>query len=531
MAQQTINVGTTVNDGTGDTPRNGGIKINENFTELYAHASSTSNPHSVTKSQVGLSDVDNTSDVNKPVSTATQTALNRTSAVRVVKPTGLVTSYVPATDSDEDRGTALSSAVAALANGDTLILAPGLYDAQVTISANDVTVVGNGGTIKRMLVSGLRPVIREVNFGAASVNASSPNGGSAASLNNYLCWLQKPGRVESCNFFGSTTTGVVGLLIGDGENYPSTTTGDGSQRHVVNCNFYQLSAGLVLNARAEYYTISGIRAMYCGDGILVLSGNHVIDACQAMFCTFGIAFSYNRNSGNVREYTWSSPLSSPPTFLNAGAANAYHCRASNLMCNHNTRGVVAENSLNGADAFVYGIHIHSSEFHSNTSDTFNNQYENLNIYDSYLRSAARGDAGSTTMLHRCTANIYTANGAGAIINAFDPIASGALTLNELSGGKVNFRALRSSQTLTTAGTTGDVTIERPSGSARIAAGGTSVTVTNSLVTATSIIQAVCSTNDTTAYVKNVVASSGSFAITLGAAATAETEIRFVVINP
>ena len=37
---------------------------------LIAHAASTSNPHAVTKAQVGLSDVDNTSDINKPVSTA-----------------------------------------------------------------------------------------------------------------------------------------------------------------------------------------------------------------------------------------------------------------------------------------------------------------------------------------------------------------------------------------------------------------------------------------------------------------------------
>lgn len=44
--------------------------------DIDSHISSTSNPHSVTKSQVGLSNVDNTSDLNKPVSTATQTALN-----------------------------------------------------------------------------------------------------------------------------------------------------------------------------------------------------------------------------------------------------------------------------------------------------------------------------------------------------------------------------------------------------------------------------------------------------------------------
>ena len=36
----------------------------------------TANPHGVTKAQIGLSNVDNTSDANKPVSSATQTALN-----------------------------------------------------------------------------------------------------------------------------------------------------------------------------------------------------------------------------------------------------------------------------------------------------------------------------------------------------------------------------------------------------------------------------------------------------------------------
>lgn len=44
--------------------------------QIDSHISNTSNPHSVTKTQVGLSNVDNTSDVNKPISTATQNALN-----------------------------------------------------------------------------------------------------------------------------------------------------------------------------------------------------------------------------------------------------------------------------------------------------------------------------------------------------------------------------------------------------------------------------------------------------------------------
>lgn len=41
-----------------------------------SHLTNTSNPHSVTKSQVGLGSADNTSDSAKPVSTATQLALN-----------------------------------------------------------------------------------------------------------------------------------------------------------------------------------------------------------------------------------------------------------------------------------------------------------------------------------------------------------------------------------------------------------------------------------------------------------------------
>lgn len=51
-------------------------EIDELVTKLDTHISNKSNPHSVTKVQVGLGNVDNTSDANKPISTATQNALN-----------------------------------------------------------------------------------------------------------------------------------------------------------------------------------------------------------------------------------------------------------------------------------------------------------------------------------------------------------------------------------------------------------------------------------------------------------------------
>jgi uncharacterized membrane protein len=42
----------------------------------YVHPGSGTNPHGTTKTDIGLGNVDNTSDTNKPISTATQTALD-----------------------------------------------------------------------------------------------------------------------------------------------------------------------------------------------------------------------------------------------------------------------------------------------------------------------------------------------------------------------------------------------------------------------------------------------------------------------
>lgn len=52
-------------------------KLNEytTLTMFNSHVNNKSNPHGVTKEQVGLGNVDNTSDINKPLSTATTNAL------------------------------------------------------------------------------------------------------------------------------------------------------------------------------------------------------------------------------------------------------------------------------------------------------------------------------------------------------------------------------------------------------------------------------------------------------------------------
>lgn len=87
-----------------------------------------------------------------------------------------------------------------------------------------------------------------------------------------------------------------------------------------------------------------------------------------------------------------------------------------------------------------------------------------------------------------------------------------------------------SHTITTPGTTGNQTINKSSGRVNIAAAGTTITVTNSLVTANSHVFAVLASNDTTARIANVVPGAGSFVVNLTAAATAETKVSFFVVN-
>lgn len=87
------------------------------------------------------------------------------------------------------------------------------------------------------------------------------------------------------------------------------------------------------------------------------------------------------------------------------------------------------------------------------------------------------------------------------------------------------------KTITPALTTGNQTIDKIAGTVNIAAGGSSVTVTNSTVNTSSIVLAVIRTADATlTSIKNVVPGSGSFVITGNAVATADTSIGFVVIN-
>ena len=52
MAQLTLNVGSNANDGTGDTLRDAMIKVNTNFTEIYASPGVDGTTISVTGNEI-----------------------------------------------------------------------------------------------------------------------------------------------------------------------------------------------------------------------------------------------------------------------------------------------------------------------------------------------------------------------------------------------------------------------------------------------------------------------------------------------
>lgn len=132
------------------------------------------------------------------------------------------------------------------------------------------------------------------------------------------------------------------------------------------------------------------------------------------------------------------------------------------------------------------------------------------------------------------------NEIGATIEAVTTDVTGAsedfaLDINVMAAGAAATNVMRFLGTgglvvnQTNTATVGAVTINKPTGRVNIAAAGTSVVVTNSLVTAASNVFAVAATNDDTARVTAVVAAAGSFTI-YTAATTAETAFNFFVLN-
>jgi hypothetical protein len=127
-------------------------------------------------------------------------------------------------------------------------------------------------------------------------------------------------------------------------------------------------------------------------------------------------------------------------------------------------------------------------------------------------------------------------------NSIQLYAASGTTVGNLTAGEVNLggfltfsnpggNAIFLARTVTPAGTTGNRTINAMAGSVNFAAGTSSITVTNSMAAANSLIFCTIQSNDATATACRVSdRGAGSFTIRLNANATAETAVGFWVTN-
>lgn len=130
----------------------------------------------------------------------------------------------------------------------------------------------------------------------------------------------------------------------------------------------------------------------------------------------------------------------------------------------------------------------------------------------------------------------TVNGAARFCWVLDPVTRTEYYFEVQKGGAYPAQSVggKESKVLVvnrdSSDTPGNVTNHNPAGIVAVPAAGLSITVTNSSVTAASIIQLTLLSNDGTAKSAVAVAAAGNFTLTLNAAATAITKVGYLVIN-
>ncbi|MEG0915353.1 MAG: hypothetical protein RSG57_06355, partial [Christensenellaceae bacterium] len=114
----------------------GGLKslLDKEKGKTDAHTLNTENPHSVTKVQVGLSNVDNTSDASKPISTAQAAAIDeRIPKTDISQVLGTTATKIPSEK-------AVTDAMASAGYGDML---KAVYDTTNNGVVDDAAKLGN----------------------------------------------------------------------------------------------------------------------------------------------------------------------------------------------------------------------------------------------------------------------------------------------------------------------------------------------------------------------------------------------------
>lgn len=182
----------------------------------------------LTKSDVGLNNVDNTSDANKPVSTATQTALNL--KANIANPTFIGTVTAPAFSGSlsGNASTATNVAWSGVTSKPTTISGYGITDAQ-PLDGDLTAIAGLSGTSGILKKTAVDTWVLDTNTyvassGVTSVTGSTPivsSGGNTPSISISAATTSAPGSMSA-----DDKTKLDGIATG-ANNYVHTT-GDGN---------------------------------------------------------------------------------------------------------------------------------------------------------------------------------------------------------------------------------------------------------------------------------------------------------------
>lgn len=148
---------------------------------VTAHTSNTSNPHSVTKAQVGLGSADDTNDLAKPVSTAQQAALDLKASLASPALTGVPTMPTAAPGTNTTQGANCAFVQAALAG----IPASG-FDVYAIL--DHYTAGSDGGGTFAAGSYQIHPLTRVVLNNSTALSA-----GQLLNISNYKFTLEGPG--------------------------------------------------------------------------------------------------------------------------------------------------------------------------------------------------------------------------------------------------------------------------------------------------------------------------------------------------
>lgn len=236
---------------------------------LNSHTTNKSNPHGVTKSQVGLSNVDNTSDKAKPISTATQNALDtkasKSELDNVKKTYATKTEISALTSALVYKGTVDAKYVLPTKNvkiGDVYVVAAAGTFAGQTCEPGDMIIAQTASDDEGTPAPTWTVVQTNINGAVTSTGVLADNTLVLGNNNRAIKASSGNGFVKVINGTVSYNNDVVTasdtldaskLIIGKGKKIIQTASGTG---------FVKISNGVVLTDDSAYLTTTSASNTY-----------------------------------------------------------------------------------------------------------------------------------------------------------------------------------------------------------------------------------------------------------------------------